>query len=239
MTPRRRSLGMLLVALGAAAIAQAEDQSAAGRRTIAVTGQGEVRAVPDRVTLSFAVETTAARATEAAAENARRSTAVATAVKGLIDADDKVTTARYLIEPRYDTPRPGERQEPRILGYVARNEVALESRRIDKVGALIDAAIGAGADRVGALQFSASNRAELLRAAIEKAGADARAQAESAARGLGVRLKEVVTATTSPGPVLTRRLEPMAAAEARLVATPVEPGEVTVSATLQVTYSID
>ena len=223
-----------LVATGAAA----DEKSAEQKRTIAVTGRGEVKGTPDRVSISFAVETTAGHAGEAASENAKRSTAVAAALRGVLGADATITTTRYTIEPRYEPVRPGETREPRITGYVARNEVQVEGGA-DKVGGCIDAAVGAGANRIGALQFSFAKQDELERAALEKAGATARAQAESVARGLGVRLKGVLTATTATPPVY-RRVEavPMMA-ESRAAPTPIEPGEATVSATLQVTYEIE
>lgn len=219
----------------------AEERSVPERRTISVTGQGEVTAMPDRVELSFAVETTADKAAEAVAENARRSAAVVAALKPVLASDDIVTTARYTVEPRYEPARPGERREPRITGYVVQNAVRVQSRQVDKVGALIDAASSAGANRVGGLEFSLAKRDELMRAAIEKAGADARAQAESAAKGLGVRLRGVVSATTaSPPIVVPKRYQMMEmAAEARVVPTPVEPGQLTVTASLQVTYEIE
>lgn len=224
-----------------AAPLRAEERATPERRTIAVTGQGEVQAVPDRVYLTFAVETTGERAADAAAENARRSAAVAAAVKPLLAREDTIATTRYTVEPRYEPPRPGERREPRITGYVVQNAVRVESRQVDKVGALVDAANAAGANRVDGLEFALSSRAELLRAAIEKAGADARAQAESAAKGLGVRLRGVVSASTASVPVVSpRRFQAMEmAAEARAVPTPVAPGELAVSATLQVTYEIE
>ena len=232
-------LGALLLIAGGHA-AWSQEKTAEPRHTIAVTGQGELKAAPDLVVASFAVETTGPRATEAAAENAKRSAAVAAALKALLAPEDTVGTTRYTVEPRYESVRPGEAHEPRITGYVARNEVQIESRRIDKVGALIDAAIGAGANRVGSLQFSLSKHAELLRSALEKAGAEARAQAESVAKGLGVRLKGVISATTSGGPIVSpRRFEAAMASEARMAPTPIEPGEATVSATLQVTYEIE
>jgi hypothetical protein len=225
----------------AAAHVHAQEKPAEQRRTIAVTGRGEVRAVPDLAVVSFAVETTAGRATEAGAENAKRCAAVAAAVKALLDPADTLATTRYQLEPRYETPRPGEAREPRISGYVARNEVQVESRRVDAVGALIDAATAAGANRVAALQFTLSKRAEHLRTATERAGTDAHAQAESVAKGLGVRLKGVLSASTSVAPVpVPRRFEAMPmAVEARAVPTPIEPGEAVVTATLQVTYEIE
>src|SRR5262245_12319312 len=228
---------LVLLALVGTGIA-ADERAAEQKRTIAVTGRGEVKGTPDRVSLSFAVETTAGHAGEAAAENAKRSGAVAAALRGVLGADATITTTRYMIEPRYEPVRPGETREPRITGYVARNEVEVEGSA-DKVGACIDAAVGAGANRIGALQFSFAKQDELERAALEKAGAAARAQAESVARGLGVRLKGVLTATTAAPPVYRRvEMAPMMA-ETRAAATPIEPGEATVSATLQVTYEIE
>ena len=218
----------------------AQDKPKDEKRTISVVGQSEVKAAPDRVIISFAVETTGARATEAAAENAKRSAAVSAAVKKLLDPSDTVSTARYSVEPRYESAKISESREPHIIGYVVRNEVQVESRRTDQVGALIDAAASAGANRVGNLQFTLSTRNDAMRQALEKAGADAHAQAESVAKGLGVTLKGVLSASTGGGPIaMPRRFEGMAmAAEAR-VATPIEPGEVGVSATLQVTYMIE
>jgi hypothetical protein len=234
-------LAMVLAASAGGAQDRPPDRpSEASRRTIAVSGQGEVKAVPDRIVISFAVESTGPRAGEAAAQNARVSSAVSAAVKKLLGPTDTVTTTRYSIEPRYESAKPGEAREPRISGYVARNEVQVESQSIDKADDLIDAATKAGANRVGGLQFALSNRADLQRAAIEKAGGDARAQAESAAKGLGVRLKQVVSATTATQPIIVpRQFQAMAVGEARAASTPIEPGEATVSASLQVVYEIE
>src|SRR5262245_56453795 len=98
----------LVLVLAPVALAQ---ERPAERRTMAVSGQGEVRATPDRAQLSFAVETTATKAGDAAAENAKRSAAVAVAVKPLVGPDGSVATTRYSIEPRYETMRPGENRE--------------------------------------------------------------------------------------------------------------------------------
>lgn len=237
-TSTRAVVAVLALLIPAAAGA---DEKIELRHTISVTGQGEVKAAPDLVQISFAVETTAARAGDAATENAKRSAAVSAAVKPLLNSKDTVTTTRYGLEPRYENPKPGEVREPHIIGYVARNEVQVESRKIDAVGALIDAATSAGANRISGLQFSLSQRSEAQRAALEKAGAEARAQAEAIAKGLGVQLKGVVSATASPAPVAIPRYfegRVMAASEAH-APTPIEPGELTVTVTLQVTYAIE
>lgn len=236
-----RSAAATLFLLAMAEAAVADDKAAENRRTIMVTGQGEVTAAPDLVIVAVSVETTAPKAADAVSENAARSAKVAATLKTLIGKDDKLTTTRYSLDPRYEQGKPGQPAEPRITGYVAHNEVQVETHKIDGVGALIDAAIAAGANRVSSLQFTLSNRNEQLRAALEKAGAEARAQADSVAKALGVKLKGVVSATTSTAPTVQPRFfegRAMAAMEAR-APTPIEPGTVSVSANLQVTYEIE
>jgi len=230
---------ILSVAISRWAIA--EEKANGTRHTISVMGQAEVSATPDLVILSLAVETTAPKAADAVNENASRGAKVASALKSLIGKDDKLTTTRYSLEPRYEQGKRGEPSEPRIVGYVARNEVQVETHKIDAVGGMIDAAINAGANRVSGLQFTLANRNEQLRAALEKAGAEARAQAESVASALGVKIKGVQTASTSAAPIIQpRHFEAygVAAMEAR-PPTPIEPGTVSVAATLQVTYEIE
>ena len=220
--------------------AWADEKAPESRRTITVSGQGEISASPDLAILAVAVETTAEKAGDAVAQNAARSAKVASALKGMLGKDDKLATTRYALEPRYEPAKRGEATEPRIVGYVARNEVQVETHRTDAVGAMIDSANAAGANRVSGLQFTLANRNEQLRAALAKAGTEARAQADSVAAALGVKLRDVYSATTSVPSIQPRRMESlgMAAMEAR-APTPIEPGAVSVTATLQVVYEIE
>jgi uncharacterized protein len=222
------------------ALAGAADAPA--RRTISVSADGEVTAAPDLAILSFAVETTAHEASKAAADNASKSATVAAAVKKQLGEKDKITTTRYSLEPTYERREPGSPAPPAISGYVSRNEVRVETRRIDEVGQLIDVATRAGANRVSGLEFTLDDRADELREALLKAGREARQQAETVAQALGVTLKQVVSASTSSAPIImprdTQRFS-MAAAMERSAPTPVEPGEIIVRASLQVTYEIE
>lgn len=232
---------LLAAALAACLVASAAAETEPRRRTIEVTGSAEVSATPDLAILSFAVETTAAEASAAVEQNAARSAKVASTIKQRLGAKDKLSTSRYALEPRYQQPERGSQVPPTITGYVAANEVRVETSNLEQVGQLVDAAIAAGANRVSELQFTLADRNPVLRAALAKAGSEARAQAESIAAALGVQLKQVVSATSQPPPIIPRRYEGralVAAAEAR-APTPLEPGEVTVSATLQVIYEIE
>ncbi|MFQ5665067.1 MAG: SIMPL domain-containing protein [Candidatus Binatia bacterium] len=244
---RPPTFSSLLVSAGVAAVFIASgavatgNPTAASRRTISVTGHGEVTAAPDIAVLTVTVETTAPRAADAVRDNASRSVKVVRALKGLVGDQDTITTTRYSLEPRYEPAKRGGQTPPHIIGYVARNAVEVRSRKIEAVGAFIDAATTAGANRVSGLQFTLSNRNKPLRAALKQAGAEARAQAESVAHALGVTLGSVTSATTSTGPIVQPRYfqgRGMAAAMKARPPTQVEPGTISVSATLQVTYEI-
>lgn len=175
------------------------------KRTITVTGEGEVNASPDLAIVSFAVETTAPKAREAVDENARKSGALAEALKKGLQDKDKISTTRYSLDPVYEQHERGSNRPPSISGYVARNEVRLEVHAIDTVGALIDVATEAGANRVSDLQFTLDDRASYLHDALQSAGQEAQNQAKSVAAALGVKLKEVISATTSTPPIVLPR----------------------------------
>lgn len=210
------------------------------QRTIEVTGTAEVSVPPDLAIISLAVETTAKEATSAVEQNAARTAKVAAALKPKLGPKDRSSTTRYALEPRYQQEERGSTNAPTITGYVAYNEVRIEIHALDAVGQLIDAGVTAGANRVSQLEFTLEDRNPTLRTALNQAGSEARAQAESVATALGVRLKQVVTAS-SQSPMMPRRYEGVAmraAAESR-APTQVDPADVTVSATLHVVYEIE
>lgn len=209
-------------------------------RTISVVGRGEVSAAPDLAALALAVETTARTSEEASQENARRSTAVLEAIRRLTGKDDSLKTTSYSLRPQYGDRKPGSQAPPAIVGYVAHNQVRVELHDLDSVGKVLDAAMEAGANRALNISFTLENRNPKIREALALAGAEAKAQAESIAEALGVRLGEVQTASTTASPTPVRvQQSAMAMRAVEAAVTPVEAGEVSVSATLYVTYSIE
>jgi len=206
---------------------------------ISVVGNGVVRLTPDLAVIAFAVETTAREAAAAVAGNAKQSGALAAAIKSQIGDGDRVETTRYSLDPIYEQRERGSNAPPRITGYVARNEVRVQSRRVDQVGKLIDAATAAGANRINSLDFTLEDRAAAYGEALRKAGGDARRQAETIAAALGVELGRILSASTSGSPVVTPRQYRGMAMAMEGAPTPVEPGEVSVDAALSVVFAIE
>jgi uncharacterized protein YggE len=206
-------------------------------RTIEVDGNGEARTSPDTADLDLAIDTQAKTAEEAANRNAALAAKVIDALKSKLGDKGKITTGGYALNPEYDQ-RPTQR--PTIIGYTAQNTVTVNTGALDLVGALIDSAIAAGANRVNSLSFSVKDDTKARTEAITIATRDAHAQATALAAALGVKLGKVVKATTvaEQRPIPMRQMG-MAMAMSAKAATPVEPGEVTVPATVSLTFEIE
>jgi uncharacterized protein len=214
-------------------------------RVIRVNGTGEVRATPDVAHLDLAVETTGATARAAGDENARAMERVIRALTAAGVARTDIQTRGYTLFPEYaqpdrpPMPRPVDVAEPpRIVGYRASNTVTVRTQDVARVGALIDVGLGAGANRLGGLRFSLHDPETAQNQAIRQAAERARRTAETMAAALGVRLGAIVEATTA-----TDMVRPFVQLERAqmmdMAATPVEPGEQTVSATIAVVFAIE
>ncbi len=227
----------ILVFLMSVSAATADEAQA----SISITGRGEHTDSPDRAVISFAVETTSHQAAAAMAENANKSQSVTDAVKAAIGDRDHVTTAGFSLDPVYDHRRdrpPNSR--PEITGYIARNQISVETSDTTGVGRLIDLAAQAGANRISGLHFTLEDRDKAQEQALRAATADAKRQAETIAASLGVRLGRVLRATTSqPGTITPNAYRGAGMAMEARAPTPIEPGEVRVEASILVTYAID
>lgn len=192
---------------------------------IVVTGHGEVKVSPDRATIQIAVQTRAATASEAAAQNATKQQAVLAALRSLGLSNDQLSTVNYQVYPeqRYE-----QGKDPVITGYNVTNTVVADIRRLDQVGKVIDAALSHGANLISSLQFYSSNTEAARRTAIANAIIAARADAEAAARAaggtVGGLLEINVMAFSPPVPMMAR--QNTLASDAQ---TPINPGDETVS----------
>ena len=224
---------MLLAAAPAAAQQGAPPSPAQLGPDIITSGTGEARVTPDRAQVHIGVQTRAATAAQAGADNARKTRAVIDAIKARGIPAAQIATSEYNLYPEYDhqeQPREGP-QMPRVIGYVANNTVRVEVRQLDQVGAVIDAALAAGANMVNAIQFFASNVDAARRTALGEAVARARGDAEALARAANGSLGALLELNTQSPPVRPMYAEQrlMRMGGAADTQTPVEPGQQTLT----------
>ena len=227
---RTISCSALALSLHAAVLdAQTPTTSAAFPPSLVTSGQAEEKVNPDRVSVLVNVQTRAATAAAAAADNARRTRAVLDALAALGLSKDQLSTEGYTAYPEMNYDRPGN--TPKVVGYVVTNSVRAESKRVDQAGQIIDAALGAGANMINGLSFYASSIEEARRKAIGAAVASARADAEAMAQAAGGRLGELIELSTQGPTVPPRPMFDLAARAKVAMAepTPINPGQQTVT----------
>jgi uncharacterized protein YggE len=155
---------------------------------------------------------------------------VISAVKGAgIPASD-IQTQQVSVYPRYAN------DGQAITGYSAVNTVNVKVRDLAKAGAVVDAAVEAGANQVYGPTLTISEQSGLYSQALEKAFADARSKAQTIAAAAGVSVGEVVNIVEGGGIV-----PPVPVAEAAAggdQAVPIEPGLQEIQASLTVTFAI-
>jgi uncharacterized protein len=216
-------------------------RAADNSRVIEVSGNGEARTTPDIAYLSLQVETHAVTAEETSSKNATLAQKVVQALKDKLAGKGTVVTGDYSLNPEYrENNQP--QQRPVITGYTAQNTITVETTELTLLGSLIDGAISAGANRINYLNFGLRDDTKAREEAIASASKDAQAQAQALAASLNVKLTHVIRASTVPerGPVLPMaRMGAVSFASAPNVPTPVEASQISVSATVSLTYEIE
>ena len=209
------------------AVAQTPTTTPADPPNIETVGTGQRRVTPDRANVHLIIETRAATAAGAAAQNTRAVTAVIDTLRRA-GVDSGITTSSYHVGPNYE-PAP-ERMEPRRIGYVARTVLRVRMTRLADVGGVIDMGLARGATGVESVYFESSRVEEERRAALAEAAAAARRDAEVLARAMGGTLGRLISVSTA-GANDPRRINMMYAMEgAAMRSTTITPNEIVIAA---------
>jgi uncharacterized protein YggE len=150
-------------------------------RTMTLTGQGQVTAVPNIALVHLGVQTTGENLTSIQNENARITQSIIQALQRMGVSDIK--TFQYSIDKLYDYEN--GRQIDR--GFSVRNVLEIRTSKIDMVGNIIDAAVNSGANVVELISFDVSNREYYYQQALNMAVMNAMQKSKSIAMNLGIQ----------------------------------------------------
>jgi uncharacterized protein YggE len=228
---------VLLIAVTAIGIVSAADTCT--DHTITASGTGSVIGTPDRAQISLAVETENFDVKIAQAENAAHMTTVMNALTAAGIPKDALKTTGYNIYPIYDDQKIPIVQK--ITGYRVINTLTVTLHDVNRTGEVIDIGVANGINQANSIQFLLSDeqaqvlRTEALKEATDRAAADAR----TVAAALGVSIASVKSVDTGGGyaPILFQNYvnSDMVSGAAP---TSIQPGDITVTATVTVTYLI-
>lgn len=203
--------------------------------TIAVFGEGSVSRVPDMAVLQLGVENRSPSVKEAFAGNLEGMKKLKAAVLSFGVKESDITTVNYSVyyqEPPYtDNP-----QKVTQGTYRVTNGISVIVRDTEKLGAIIEAAVAAGANQLWGVNFQVSSMESAMEEARDKAIENARKKAEAMAAAAGVKVDEVISiAETGSGGVIPMNMKSMAYANGYDT---VSPGESEIRTSVQMVFSI-
>lgn len=207
---------------------------------VTVNGLGSVKVKPDIAYISLGVETFNTDAKKAQEEIANQMDKIIDAVKknGIKDEDIKTTGYNIYKTNKYNSTSVGEKDN-RIEGYNARNVVEITIRDIEMVGKTIDLAGKEGANIINNVRFGISDEDKYYSEALKLAMKNASGKAEAILSTFGTKPGKPyrIQENSYGAPIVYRENAMMKSAMAAdAYETPVEAGELEVTASVVVEY---
>ncbi len=225
-------MGMLLVSLAGPAIAADSESNLSKLR---VEGEGKVNVAPDMATIVLGVESRSTSAAEAVSENAMLMNKT---INALLEAginESQMQTSRFSLTTLLqddETLTADDNEEAPV--FLATNQVTVKLEDTDEVGRILDAAVGAGSNSIQEVKFDLKDPTPQNDEAMTIAIKDAQRKAQVAASAAGVELGRILEMTVGYSYVM----EASRSYSFALAATPIQPGEMEVSASVSLVYEI-
>ena len=224
-------MGMLLISLAIPPVA-ADDESNISK--LRVDGEGKVTAAPDMATIVLGVESRSTSAAEAVEENARlmNQTINALLEAGIIESQMQTSRFSLTTMPQDEPLSADAVQEPPV--FLATNQVTVKLDDTEGVGRVLDAAVSAGSNSIQEVRFDLKDPTPQNDEAMTIAIKDAQRKAQVAASAAGLELGRILEMTVGYGYVV----EASRSYSYAMAATPIQPGEMEVTASVNLVYEI-
>ncbi len=204
----------------------------ASENGIRVTGTSKVSVVPDMARFTLAINEQGDNLVSIKSSVDAKTAKVVGLCKKLGVETKDITSSEVSIHPQYNY------QTKKFLGYEVSREIKVTLKDLKNYTALVNGAIESGITTIRNIILDTSKRDELGLKALAAASNSAKTKAMILAKSNGVTLGDVISIDESGVPSERR----IYAFKERAVASPnsgaFEPGEISVSATVVVQYSI-
>jgi len=237
-------LGIALMVLCTAVIGSVTAQlpQESKDKLIHVSGTGKVTTTPDEAVVVFAVETENVNVKTAQQQNAERMDAVVNALKRAGIPEKDIRTAGYNIIPVTETDSKGLTTS-KVKYYRVTNSLEVTMNDVNRAGEIVDLAVANGANKVNRFAFTLSDakQQEFRSQALTAAVAQARGDADAVAAAIGktiLDVKEINVGGSYVPMAYDARYSMMESAAGSAIATPLEVGEIDVTATVSISYII-
>ena len=239
---RRRVVSIVLAMALATAAGMPALAGGEARRSLSLSGHGEVVAKPDIAIVQLGVEKQAPEARQALRAASEAMAAVFAVLKDRWNVAEKdMMTSGFSVTPQYVYPKKsyGRKEGPKLVGSRVSEMLTVRVRDMEALGGMLDDMVRSGSNRINGITFAIDDpqplRDEARRRAVRDALRKARLYAEEAGFILGPVLNMSERGVHVPRPVMADGIRAMTA---KAVPVPVAAGERTVSADVSITWEI-
>lgn len=230
---------LIIMTVALVGTAFAASDSTENDHVIHSAGTGKVIGAPDRAQVTFSVQTENTDVKAAQSENAVKMGKVIDALVAAGIPRDALKTTGYNIYPVYEEST--GILSPKVKTYRVTNTLTVTLHDVSRTGEVIDIAVANGINQADSIEFmlSEAQQKTLRTEALKEAVANARADADTVAAAMGTNITGVKNAEISAGyyPVSFQNYAMDGAGMKSVAATPVQPGDITLSATIMITYT--
>ncbi len=207
----------------------------ASLRTMMVTGTGTIYLVPDLAYINIGVHSENDNVADALSSNTAQAQQVSDVLTNQgIDPKDIQTSSFNIYPQQKYNPTTGEATG---TTYVVDNTVFVTIRDISKLGGILSAVVGSGANNINGISFDSTAKDQAIQEARSAAISDAQQQAQALADAAGVGLdaiQSISVSGTSPSPIYYGT----GMKDAALASVPVSAGQLAIQMTANLTYSL-
>jgi len=206
-------------------------------------GTGKATATPDTATAIVGVTQDSQTVADAQKKVNETTAKIIADLKKLGISEKDIKTQNYSVNPKYNYNIPN-RTTPD--GYTVSQEMEIKSKSIDKINKVIDLATADGANIVSGANFIFSDdlQKKLENMAREEAVRDAKQKAETLSKAAGMNLGKIINITENSNrayPILMKTQMGAAGsgiAQDAVPPTQINPGENSVTVTVNITYEV-
>lgn len=200
-------------------------------QTVSFVGEGKVKAVPDTARIDIGLVTEGKDTITVQNENSSKMNAVIKFLKDRGISETDVKTSNYSLSPKYEY----SKGKSSLAGYILSQNLTVIVRNLDKIGDILDGAVGSGANRIDSVSLFVDKPEELKNKAREEAVKIAKEKAALASKTVGFRLGRLVNFNegfSGEPPVFYEALDRGGVAGA----TQIEPGSQEIKVNVTLTY---
>lgn len=202
------------------------------KNSLKLTGKGRVEVKPNIAVVTLGVITENKSLKDAQKENAVVMNKVLQTIKSFGIESNDIQTSYYNVSPQYDYVE----GKQIFKDYKVSNYVKITIKDMDITGQVIDAAVEAGANYVGSVNFTVQNESKYYNQALNLAIKDAIFKVKDIERNFGYRINEVPTNIIEKSENHVGYTENATLKYANGAVTPVNPGQIGITASVYATF---